>query len=51
MGVFVGWDGWVCLEVVGGSVRGGVTVRIVPLQGWIVGMHAHTCTQVASQYR
>ena len=46
---------WVCLGgwvgVVCGSVRRGVAVRIVPLQGWVVGMHAHTCTLVASQYR
>ena len=49
--VCVGVDGWVCVGVVCGGVRGGVAVRIVPLQGWVVGMHAHTCTLVASQYR
>ena len=36
---------WVCLggcEYLCVGVRGGVAVRIVPLQGWVVGMHAHT---------
>ena len=42
---------WVCVGVVCGGVHGGVAVRIVLLQGWVVGMHAHTCTLVASQYR
>ena len=39
-----------CMYIDGG-VHGGVAVRIVLLQGWVVGMHAHTCTQVALQYR
>ena len=44
--VWVG--GWVGVR---GDVHGGVAVRIVPLQGWVVGIHAHTCTLVASHYR
>ena len=47
----MGVRGGGCVGVVCGGVRGGVAVRIVPLQGWVVGMHAHTCTLVASQYR
>ena len=47
--------GWVDVRVLGGGVCGcgcgGVAVRIMPLQGWVIGMHAHTCTLVASQYR
>ena len=41
---------YVCVGVRGG-VHGGVAVRIAPLQGWVVGIHAHTCTLVASHYR
>ena len=39
---------WVCVGVVCGSVRGGVVVRIVPLQGWVVGMHARTHMHTSS---
>ena len=41
MCMWVCLGGWVCVGVVCGSVCGGVAVRIVPLQGWFVGIHAH----------
>jgi len=51
----VGLGMWVCLggcgEVCLGVVWEWVAVLIVPLQGWVVGMHADTGTLVASQYR
>ena len=42
MCMWVCMSGWVCVGVVFvGGVRGGVAVCIVPLQGWVVGIHAH----------
>ena len=51
----VGLGMWVCLggcgEVCLGVVWELVAVLIVPLQVWVIGMHADTGTLVASQYR